>query len=446
MTVNRVGEMVVNRGFEDAGAGGADVLAGWTEYLGSTSDGVIEQSSATCTEGTYCAKLTACDGADNAYLAQHIRTLPGTVLTLTMDTRGDGTYSPSYQVYDFTNSTTITGNVSTSNTTTSWVTYSTTFTCPAGCYRMILYLRSPNHHTGGVSYYDNVSMYLPRAQLPVIRRFGDTWALAEELPLTDAAMPHGPGQGQSTRLVLPGGLSYDWGRDDVPPPILPRDITIRGEWVADSLEEMQAKADALNALLGKRSKLWRDHGAGLSLQWIYARCVEVTGELSPRDQQYWAEYTLVFETDAGPWYGRDWTQTHTLARTSTTIVCRNDGNAHVTAVTMTFDPGAVDITDLGVAHNVVEDSVAVPGLTNWYWSGTISVGETLIVDSGDSTVTVGPPGSDLTDGYQYMEITPSLHKVQEFVHLVPGYNNFVISRTGGDATATVEVSYYEGWY
>lgn len=435
-----IGERVVNGSFEVAGAGGADVVAWWSESYGSDSTGLIERTSTTSTDGTYSLKITASAAGGYAGVTQYIKTAPSVSLTLSLDTKGNGTHSARYAVYDATNSAWIIATTSAGNTTTSWATTSVTVTVPATCTYLRLYIQSPAQGTGGVVYVDNISLTEAKTQMPTIRRFGDTWATAEELPIGAASIPHGAGRGISSLLTLPGGGSYDWGRSDVEPVVTPRSLALRGYWVSSSKSAMIAKAANLNALLGVRSKLWRDHGAGLHTQWHWARCVEVNGDVAHDQQLANAEYQIVFELDAGPWHGTSYTTTTTLTTTSTTIVCPNYGNAAVTDVTITVDPGGANITNLGVTHWVEKDSVLVGGLTDWDYTGTIAVGTTLILDAEAATVEV-----DSVGGYANLVLS-SNHKIAEWLYLPPGYNALVVARTGGTAAATIEIAYEEGWY
>lgn len=437
------GEILMNPSFETAGAGGADVLAWWVEDLGTSADGVVAQDNTAASDGTYSAKLTAPTTGVTS-ISQSTAIAPSTSLTLSFDSLGDGTNALRYVVYDVTNSAVIINTTSTNNVSALWVSYSTAVSIPATCYRVRVTFFSPAAGSGGSAWVDNVSMRETYAQMPVVRRFGDTWATAEVLPIGAASLPHGAGRGVSSLVMLPGGGSYDWGRTDVTPDPAPRSLMIKGQWKAASDAAMIAKAAKLNALLGVRSKLWRDHGAGVHTQWHWARCVEVGGDLAHDQRLANAEYQLVFELDAGPWCGADYTRTLTLTTTSETVWCPNWGNAPVRNIKITIDPGGANITNLGVTHWVEENGALVGGLTDWDYTGAIAVGSTLEVDAGAATVEVGPSGS-MVSGYANLVLS-SNHKIGEWLYFRPGYNALVIARTGGTNTATIKLEYAEGWY
>jgi hypothetical protein len=272
--------------------------------------------------------------------------------------------------------------------------------------------------------------------IPIISRFGDTWAAAEILPTIDGRIPSGPGAGQRTLLRLPGGRSFDWGRVDPPPRTPAQDVILRGEWIAADAAAMETKAAALHSLIGRRSRLWRS--TGTLQQWKNARCVAVSGELTPRERMHYATFELRFDLDAGPW-NRETVSTpnYVLTTNPIDISAPNAGNAGVYAVTLTVTAAGSPITQIVVEHWI---PVAVRGYTSWTWTGSIPVGQSLVVNAGARSVKLNG-----VDAYGGMSFHSTLQKIDDWLWLIPGTNTLTLARTGGSAASTASLSYFPGY-
>jgi hypothetical protein len=268
--------------------------------------------------------------------------------------------------------------------------------------------------------------------MPVIRRFGPTWATAELLPLTDARVPAAPGRGTSYQIQLPGGRTYDWGRV-TPPPRNPGQIALHsGRWIATDAAMMGTKAAALYALLGQRSRLWRS--VSTTNHWRWARCIEVSSELSPREGAYYAEFQLRFELDAGPWYHEDVSNpTFLLTNNPHAVVVNNTGNAAVENAVLAITAAGSAITHLIVEHWA--------GYTGWTWTGNLGVGQTLTVDAFNRRVMIGT-----TDAYSGFAFNTALQKIEEWIYLLPGSNSLAVGRTGGSTASTAQLTFYRGYH
>lgn len=147
-------DLLTNGGFETAGAGGADVFSSWAENAG---DGSIVDETAVVHVGSHAAKLTS-GASSNTYIYQDRAVTAGKTYRVLFVARGDGTNAGRYQVYDATNSVTISGIVSTGVTGAAYASVSYTFVAPAGCssIRIILYCPAVN---AGYGYFDYVRMW-----------------------------------------------------------------------------------------------------------------------------------------------------------------------------------------------------------------------------------------------------------------------------------------------
>ncbi len=148
-------ELIVNGGFETAGAGGADVFGSWIENVG---DGAIARTT-TAGEfyaGAAAAKLTA--GATvNTNVYQNVVVTAGRMYRLVFYVRGDGTNAGRLQIYDVSNSVVIRVTESTGVTAATYAYRSVSFVAPAGCTKVRVYLMCPSAN-GGVAYFDDVSL------------------------------------------------------------------------------------------------------------------------------------------------------------------------------------------------------------------------------------------------------------------------------------------------
>ena len=145
--------LVQNPGFETAGGGGADVFADWTENAGS---GAIADEGVIVHSGSHAAKLTA-GALQNTYLRHDINVTAGECYTLTLWTRGDGTYAGYFRLYDDTNGEEIVRLQTTEITGTTYTLFHIHFVAPTGCTTIRLYLYGPETN-GGVAYFDDITL------------------------------------------------------------------------------------------------------------------------------------------------------------------------------------------------------------------------------------------------------------------------------------------------
>ena len=146
--------LLTNGGFETAGAGGADVFAGWTE---NASTGAIADAGAgTAAFGSHAAMLTTGAGA-TTYLQQTVTVEPNARYTLLIWVRGDGgTGSGSVDLYDASNSAAIMSIQDSQVTAATWTALKQAFVTPAGCQWLQIRLYCSQHAANDVVYFDEV--------------------------------------------------------------------------------------------------------------------------------------------------------------------------------------------------------------------------------------------------------------------------------------------------
>lgn len=175
-------ELITNGGFETAGVGDPDFFGTWTETAG---DGAIADEGTIVNAGSHAAKLTS-GATSNTSLYQAFTTIPGKSYTLTFKTTGDGTNAGQYKVYNATGSADIvaiktTGVVGSAPIAAEdYATVTETFTAPASCVSVRVYLYCPPTNTG-IAYYDTISV-LPTSGLLSIANGALTFAGGKATP------------------------------------------------------------------------------------------------------------------------------------------------------------------------------------------------------------------------------------------------------------------------
>ncbi len=145
--------LLSNGGFETGGSGG-NTFASWTNDNG---DGTIADEGTLILGGAHAAKLTAGASA-NTFLYQIRTVTPGLTYTYSFWTRGDGTRSGRYGVFDNTHSAWLVGfNTSTGVAGTTYALVNRSFQAPAGCTQVALYCQCPATNAG-IAYFDDVSL------------------------------------------------------------------------------------------------------------------------------------------------------------------------------------------------------------------------------------------------------------------------------------------------
>ena len=263
----------------------------------------------------------------------------------------------------------------------------------------------------------------------VIRRFGDAFATAEELPTLEGRQPQGATAVTGSLTRLPGGGSFDWRGADAAGPE-PDLIELFGGWVAGDVATMRAKLAALKSLVGRRSRLWRTDG--VAHQWRLARCLRLDSDLEAGLPAH-SEIRLSFELDAGPWNGTGRSATITLDTSPKSQAVTNGGNVIQRDVVLTVTAVGSPITALWIHNFAVGHESAIH-----YW-GAIAAGQALVLDCGAGTVR-----NHGVDDYARLMLLAG-HTMREWLRLAPGSNTIRVTRTGGGAASTCILAYHDAW-
>ena len=154
-------EVLTNAGLETyAGIqdnGVSDTFTDWN--VGSTNDGVGNTVEATATVhgGANAAKITRTTTASYPILFSAKTVIAQALYLYSFWTRGDGTYSGQYQLYDGSNSQYIQSLLATGITGTTYTLFTRYFTTPVGCVSLNVY-GNYNSNTVSVVYFDDFSL------------------------------------------------------------------------------------------------------------------------------------------------------------------------------------------------------------------------------------------------------------------------------------------------
>lgn len=152
----QVSELVHNGDFEDTYSAFAP---GW--LAGGTAGGSAVADTVTPHVGVNALKLTK--GTQTIYVrpatSYEYHVIPGRSYSFSFWTKGDGTNAGRYELVDQTHTVDIIPTISTGVAGTTWTQVSTTFTAPANCYAVQIWLYTANV-VGAVAYFDDVSIKL----------------------------------------------------------------------------------------------------------------------------------------------------------------------------------------------------------------------------------------------------------------------------------------------
>ena len=247
-------------------------------------------------------------------------------------------------------------------------------------------------------------------------RFGAT----QLLPFGDSQDDVAGGDVQSDGVEVAGGVTH-YAYGDAIIPLRRHTINHTGIYSVD----VRTNVDGLAGLLGQRLQLWRMREVDSSLQWKYARLTSFRWRRSV-DQSLHAEVDCEFQAE-GNWKT---VSTSLFTRTGTgTRTVTNGGTAHVWN-------GSFYFTAASTATQTFTSVQADAGV-NWTWSGLMTSGHQLRVDSGAWAVT-----NNGVDAYGAFTIN-SGHSGQRLLVYPPGTFTWTCTLSAGSGTFNFEL--YQEW-
>lgn len=276
----------------------------------------------------------------------------------------------------------------------------------------------------------------------ILERFGTV-----TLPVYNPDGDIGPSPSRSGTVNIPGGAYDAYGNDQAPRETTT--ITRRCTLIEDTPAALQTALDELRSLRGKRDRLYARMQDD-TVRWHWARLLRVVVPKKPGNVVN-QEIELIFELPPIWWYGErtgdGWVLDageyfdagltldesgglFTLNTSPKNVTINNGGNATVTNAVITVTAAGTDITALTIAKS---------GETQLVYSGTIAVGQALVIDCGAWSVE-----NNGSDDYANFALGAS-HAIEEWLHLSPGNNTITVTKTGGSAASTIGIEFYDGW-
>lgn len=149
---------LLNGGFEQAGAGGADI---WDEWVETAGDGALANEGVIVHQGADACKMTAGATANTMVTNPPFVVVPGKTYRIRLWTYGDGVNAGRYKVWDNTNAAYIIPMTSTGVTGAAYEMIAVEFTAPEDCVLATLDLCCPAAN-GGICYFDAVEVHEKR--------------------------------------------------------------------------------------------------------------------------------------------------------------------------------------------------------------------------------------------------------------------------------------------
>jgi hypothetical protein len=260
-----------------------------------------------------------------------------------------------------------------------------------------------------------------------IYRFGST-VLPNYNPVNDI----GAGPAKLAMLDLPGGGVFDaLGADQAPVGgvRITKECTLHDE-TESGLETAYTN---LRSLIGKRDQLHRLHFSSGYEQWVYARLAQVRGYRRPMDILT-LDVVLEFVQISPIWNGNSHNDDWGLTSNPATAQIYNNGNAIVEDVIITITAAGSNITNL-----VIRKKVGGTTYGHLIYTGTIAVGQSLVIDCGARSVK-----NNGSPDYAHFSLGPD-QKNDAWIRLGAGLNNIEITRTGGSTSCNSNFVFYDGW-
>lgn len=267
-----------------------------------------------------------------------------------------------------------------------------------------------------------------------LQRFGAVYATATALPVLGANQRIGPDPISLVNVILPGYGTFDpRGTGQASPSGYT--VTAEGLYKAANEAALQVLVDAMQAWIGKRTKLWL-LCADTTVRWRYARLLSAPlVHLARGHGRFQQPMVLTFELDGMLWYGSTInSDTVTLDASPKGAEINNAGNQVVRDIVITVTAKGSDITVFDIAN------AETGHVSNIRFSGTIAQDKELIIDLGVPP-TVKNDGVDAWNDLDRI----SAHAIDELLRLCSGNNTLALTRTGGDNTSTCKFDFYDGY-
>jgi hypothetical protein len=277
---------------------------------------------------------------------------------------------------------------------------------------------------------------------------------AKALPTRRPDQDLGAGPALAPSFTLPSGGVYDYFSTDAAP-TGGTIIRHRGAIMSTTAATLRTEFDEWRAMVGTRARLVRLMDDDDRQIWINARLMEIDADRALEDT--WLDLDFEFQQIDPIWHGvhrgegwvldsgevlddglqLDDSGARTLSASPITLTWHNHGNMTVKNPVITVTAGSANITALQVERL---GTGAIAAVEDWDYTGTITAGQSLVVDCGAWSVKNN--GSDDWDNFAFDSVN---HLSEEMINMPPGDVAIKFTFTGGDVDSTVVVAYDDGW-
>lgn len=193
--------------------------------------------------------------------------------------------------------------------------------------------------------------------------------------------------------------------------------------------DLRGKVDDLKGMVGTTGALWRERVADSVLSWKRCRLLKVGHVETVETANVVSEVESIFETSDAGWRSEEATVTEASATAGIVamLVVPNSGAVLVHDAIITVECTSGTITHVAIGGSGI-------ALT---WTGSLAVGQVLVIDSGEKTVL--KEGANAYSGFTY----GVGHTTEDPLPLLRGDNIISVTLTGGNGDVTVE--HYNQW-
>lgn len=196
-------------------------------------------------------------------------------------------------------------------------------------------------------------------------------------------------------------------------------------------ETLRAKTDALRNKLGQYKKLFRRDLEDSTLNWKMARLVTVQQPKKFEHRGVIQQVTAILETPQAYWKAAAISEAITAAAAGAYGIDVPNQGAVVTSDIIIEVTAVAAITSIRIRRDDVSNND-----TDFTWTGTLSIGETIIFDCGARTVKIGDTG--VYSGFAYN----IAHASDKWLTLYPGSNNIGMEING---QFSIVFGHYNQW-
>lgn len=250
-------------------------------------------------------------------------------------------------------------------------------------------------------------------------RFGATTLLPLGDPQDDVAGAEVPSDAVA---VAGGSVHYAYGASSIIP-VRRHTINHRGIYSSD----VENSVDEILAMVGQRAQLWRIRASDSSLQWKYAKLLSGRWQRDKEQSQH-AVVDLKFDAK-GNWRESGYSSANRTGTGSVTVGS-TDGDAWCFfGNVMRYTASSTGTHTLRVQNT--------PRVIDWQWSGTMTSGHVLVVDSDTWTVT-----NNGADAYSGFTINAG-HGCQRLMVWAPTTHTVTFTLSAGSGSVVFE--WYDQW-